>query len=159
MRVDKCKSFGITKNVSQSVQFEPNLVTCREKIPAVESNMSFEYLGKKFKLEMKINEVQEELKKRVISYLTVIDKLPLHPKFKIQILTTYAFSKIRWTLTIYEFPITWLQQKLNSSILLLHPSLAQIPPGCKHNASHPALKSPWGRSDSHFRIISEMSFI
>ena len=70
-RVDKGKSFGITKNVSQSFQFEPNLVICHEKIPAVESNMSFEYLAKKFNFEMKINEVQEELEKRVISYLTV----------------------------------------------------------------------------------------
>ena len=117
LRVDECKSFGITKNVSQSVQFEPNLVICREKIPAVGSNMSSEYLGKKFNFRMKINEVQEELEKRVISYLTVIDKLPLHPKFKIQILTRYVFSKIRWTLMIYEFPITWLKQKLDSSIL------------------------------------------
>ena len=102
--------------MSQSVQFEPNLVICREKISAVESNMSFEYLGKKFNFEMKINEVQEELEKRVISCLTVIDKLPLHPKFKIQILTRYVFSKISWTLTIYEFPITWFKQKLDSSI-------------------------------------------
>ena len=102
VRVDKCKSFGITKKVSQSVQFEPNLVICREKIPAVESNKSFEYLGKQFNFEMRSNEVQEELEKRVISYLTVIDKLPLHPKSKIQILTRFVFSKIRWTLTIYE---------------------------------------------------------
>ena len=78
VHVDKCKSFDITKNV--------------KKIPAVESNMSFEYLGKKFNFEMKINEVQEKLQKRVISYLTVIDKLPLHPMFKIQILTRYVFS-------------------------------------------------------------------
>ena len=116
-RLDKCKSFDITKNVAQSVQFEPNLVICREKIPAVESNMSFENLGKKFNFEMKINEVREELEKRVISYLTVIDRLPLHPKFKIQILTGYVFSKIRWTLTLCEFPITCLKQKLDSSIL------------------------------------------
>ena len=117
VRVDKCKSFGITKKVSQSVQFELNLVLCHEKTPAVESNKSFEYLGKQFNFKMRINEVQGELEKRVISYLTVIDKLPLHPKSKIQILTRYVFSKIRWTLTIYEFPITWLEQKLDSSIL------------------------------------------
>ena len=79
--------------------------------------MSFEYLGRKFNFEMKINEVQEELEKRVISYLAVTDKLPLHPKFKIQILTRFVFSKIRWTLTIYEFTITWLKLKLGSSIL------------------------------------------
>ena len=160
VRVNKCKSFRITKNVCQSVQFEPNLVICREKIPAVESNKSFEYLGKTFNFEMKINKVQEELEKRVISYLTVIDKLPLHPKFKIQISTRYVFSKIRWTLTIYEFPITDLvKTEIRFQHTILHPSLAQIPPGCKHNASHPALKSAWGRSDSHLRIISEMSFI
>ena len=73
--------FGMIKNVSQSVQFEPNLVICHKKIPAVENSMSFEYLGKKFNFELKINEAQEELEKRVIGYLTVIDKLPLHPKF------------------------------------------------------------------------------
>ena len=84
---------------------------------AVESNKSFEYLGKKFNFEMKTNKVQEELEKRVISYLTVIDKLPLHPKFKIQVLTGYIFSKIRWTLMIYDIPITWLKQKSDSSIL------------------------------------------
>ena len=43
---DKCKSFAITKHVSQSVQFELNLIICCEKIPAVGSNMSFEHLGK-----------------------------------------------------------------------------------------------------------------
>ena len=30
-RVDECKSFGITLTVSQSPQFEPSLVICREK--------------------------------------------------------------------------------------------------------------------------------
>ena len=103
--------------MSQSIKFVPNLVICREKIPAVESNMTFEYLGKKFNFEMEISKVQKEREKGVISYLTVIDKLPLHPKFKIQILTRYVFSKIRWTLTKYEFPINWLKQKLDSTIL------------------------------------------
>ena len=156
VRVDKCKSFGITKNVSQSFRFEPNLVICREKIPAVGSNMPFEYLEKKFNFEMKINEVLEELEKRVISYLTVIDKLPLHPKFKIQILTRYVFSKIRWTLWVSN---NLVKTEIRFQHTILHPSLAQISPGCQHNASHPALKSSWGGNDSHLRIISEISFI
>ena len=121
--------------------------------------MSFEYLEKKFNFKMEINEVQEELQKRVISYLKVIDKLPLHPKFKIQILTRYVSSKIRRTPTICEFPITWLKQKLDSSILYYIHRWLKFHPGCQHNASHPALKSSWGGSDSHLRIISEMLFI
>ena len=151
-RVDKCKSFGITKNVSQSVQFEPNLVICREKIPAVESNMSFEYLVKKFNFEMKINKVQQELEKRVISYLTVIDKLPLHLKFKVRILTSYVFSKIRWTLTIYEFPITWSKQKLDPSILYYISRWLKFHPGA--NTMHLAL--PLNHLGEGVTLISEL---
>ena len=118
VHVDKCKSFGITKKVCLNPSnLSRTLLYVVKKIPAVESNKSFKYLGKQFNFEMRINEVQEKLEKRVISYLTVIDKLPLHPKSKIQIVTRYVFSKIRWTLTRYEFPITWLKQELDSSIL------------------------------------------
>ena len=145
VRVDKCKSFGITK---KSVQFEPNLVICREKIPEVESNKSFEQSN----FEMRINEVQEELEKRVISYLTVIDKLPLHPKSKIQILTIYVFSKIRWTLTIYEFPITWLKQKLDSSILYYIRRWLKFHPGA--NTMH--LTLPLNQLGAGVTLISEL---
>ena len=138
--------------MSQSIQFEPNLVICREKIPAVESNKSFEYLGKQFNFEMRINEVQEELEKRVISYLTVIDKLPLHPKFKIQILTRYVFSKIRWTLTIYEFPITWLKQKLDSNILYYIRHWLKFHPGA--NTMH--LTLPLNQLGAGVTLISEL---
>ena len=77
--------------MSQSVQFESNLVICREKLPAVESNKPFEYLGKQFNFEMKINEVQEELEKRVISYLTVTANFHYirSPKFRSE-LDTYS---------------------------------------------------------------------
>ena len=61
--------------MSQSLQFELNLVVCCEKIPAVESNKSSEYLEKKFNFDMKISKVQEELEKRVISYSSVISKV------------------------------------------------------------------------------------
>ena len=138
--------------MAQSIQFEPNLVICREKVPAVESNMSFEYLGKKFNFEMIISEVQEELEKRVISYLTVIDKLPLHPKFKIQILTRYVFSKIGWTLTIYEFPITWLKQKLGSSILHYIRRWLRFHPGV--NTMH--LTLPLNQLGAGVTLISEL---
>ena len=138
--------------MSQSVQFEPNLVICRAKIPAVESNKCFEYLGKQFNFEMRINEVQEELEKRVISYLTVIDKLPLHPKSKIQILTRYVFSKIRWTLTIYEFPITWLKQKLDSSTLYYIRRWLKFHPGV--NTMH--LTLPLNQLGAGVTLISEL---
>ena len=63
VHVDKCKSFGITKNVSQSIQFEPNLVICRAKIPAVESNKSLSTWGRSSTLKWKLTRFRRNLRK------------------------------------------------------------------------------------------------
>ena len=109
-------------------------------------------MGKKFNFEIKINEVQEELEKRVISYLTVIDNFLLHPKIKVQILTRYVFNKIRWTLMIYEFPITWLKQKLDSSILYYIHRWLKFHPGA--NTMH--LTLPLNQLGVEVTLISEL---
>ena len=56
-------------------------------------------------------------------------KLPLHPRYKIMILTRYVCSTLRWTLTIYEFPLTWLKQNLDSSVLYYVRRWLQFHPG------------------------------
>ena len=127
--------------MSQSVQFEPNLVICREQLKVTCLLSTWE-----------VNKVQDELEKRVISCLTVIDKHPLHPKFKIQILTRYVFSKIRWTLTIYEFPITLLKQKLDSSILYYIRRWLKFHPGA--NTMH--LTLPLSHLGAGVTLISEL---
>ena len=66
---------------------------------------------------MNCREVWKELEDKVTNYLSNTDKLPLHPRYKIMILTRYVFSKLRWALTVYEFPLTWLKQNLDSSVL------------------------------------------
>ena len=117
VRVEKCKSFGMTKSGTYSTEIEPTLIICREKIPAIKCGESFEYLGKTYNFDMNCKEVQKELEDKVTNYLSKTDKLPLHSRYKIMILTRYVFSKPRWTLTLYEFPLTWLKQNLDSSVL------------------------------------------
>ena len=82
----------------------------------------------------------------------MIDKLPLHPKFKIQILTGYIFRKIRWTLTIYEFPITSFKQRLDSSILYYICRWLKFHPGA--NTMH--LTLPLNQLGAGVTLISEL---
>ena len=105
VRVDKCKSFSMTKSGTYFTQIETTLVICRE-IPVIKCRESFEYLGKTYNLDMNCKKVQKELEDKVTNYLSKTEKLPLHPRYKIMILTRYVFSKLRWALTVYEFPLT-----------------------------------------------------
>ena len=57
------------------------------------------------------------------------------------ILTRYVFSKLRWTLTVYEFPLTWLKQNLDSSALYYVRRWFQFHPGA--NATHLTLPSKY----------------
>ena len=36
IRIDKCKTFGIKKTVTRSVQFKPKLLLVREQVPTVD---------------------------------------------------------------------------------------------------------------------------
>ena len=81
--MNKCKCFGIKKNVKQSTQFRPYLKVNNEMIPAVKFNDSFAYLGKEFCYNMSCENVKCDLVKRLTDYLEKTDILSLHPKHKI----------------------------------------------------------------------------
>ena len=51
---------------------------------------------------------------RLSDYLEKTDILFWNPKHKINILTKFACSKLRWDLTIYHFPETWMVQNLDN---------------------------------------------
>ena len=50
----------------------------------------------------------------IIIILTDIDKLPLHPKHKIELYSKYLLSKISWDLTVADLGITWVKQNLDN---------------------------------------------
>ena len=52
--------------------------------------------------------------KRFKSVYEGTDRLPLHAKIKIMIVSRYVCSKLRWNLSIYEVSETWTIQNLDS---------------------------------------------
>ena len=60
----------------------------------------------------------EEHKKKLLEttnlLLEAISKLPLHPKNKILLCSTYFMSKVSWDLTTADLDITWVKQNLDS---------------------------------------------
>ena len=110
---DKCRYFVIKKNGNQSTQFRPYLKVGNEVIPAVKL-ISFVYLGKEFCYNKPCENMKCVLLKRLSEYLEKIDILSLHPKHKTNVVTKFVYSKLRWDLTIYHFPETWIVQNLGS---------------------------------------------
>ena len=112
--IDKCRCFVIKKNGKQSTQNRHYLNVNNEMIPTVKLNDSFVYLGKEFYYNMPCENVKFDIAKRLSDYLEKIDILSLHPKHKINILTKFVYSKLRWDLTIHHFPETWVVQNLGN---------------------------------------------
>ena len=83
-------------------------------IRSVKLNDSFVYLGKKFSFDMSNKNVKNDLVKRLNDYLEKIDILSFHSKHKINIVTKLVYSKLRWDLTIYYLPDTWIAENLDN---------------------------------------------
>ena len=98
----------------QSTQFRLYLKVNNEMIPAVKLNNSFVYFGKEFCYNMSCEKVKCYYIYGLSDYLEKIDILFLHPKHKINILTKFAYSKLRWNLTIHHFPETWIVKNLDN---------------------------------------------
>ena len=60
-------------------------------------------------------------------YLEKIDLLPLHPKFKIEIVQKYIYSKFRWSFSIYPLTVTWITQNIDNNINRYVRKWLQIP--------------------------------
>ena len=112
--ISNCKCFGIKKNGKWSSQFKPYLKVNNKMIPAFKLNDSFLYLRKEFSFDMSTENVKNDLAKRLSDYLEKIDILSLHPKHKINIVTKFVYSKLRWDLTIYHLSETWIAENLDN---------------------------------------------
>ena len=92
VRIDKCHTFGVKKTSSQSCQYKPYLKLCNQIISPTENGKSFMYLGKMFSFNMDMHTVKNDMVNDLEGYITKIDLLPIHPKLKIQILTSYSIQ-------------------------------------------------------------------
>ena len=109
--INKCRCFGIKKNGNQSNQFTPYLKVNNEIIPAFNLNDLFVYLAREFCYNMSSENVKCDLVKRLSNYLENRHSF-FTSKTKKNILAKFLYSKVKWDLTIYHFPKTWIVQNL-----------------------------------------------
>ena len=72
------------------------------------------FLGNNSCKNMSCENVKCDLVKRLSDYLEKIGILSLHPKHKMNILTNFVYSKLRWNLTIYHLSGTLIVQNLDN---------------------------------------------
>ena len=128
LRIDKCKSFGVSKVNSTSSQILPKLYLNRKLIPAVNRNESFCYLGRYYNFAMDNSDHKQMLISETKDILEKIDRLPLHPKFKLQLYMKYLLPKISWHLTIADIDKTWVKQTLDMMCHNKFRTWLEIPP-------------------------------
>ena len=113
IRVDKCSTFGIKKQLTKSIQYLPKLFVNNCLVPRVEIGESFRYLGRYFNFNMSDNDHKSEILDTLTDFLNKIDQLPLHPKNKIRLYSQYVLSKISWHFTISDIGKTWVNETLD----------------------------------------------
>ena len=61
IRVDKCHTFGIKKQASRAIQYQPVIIISGKRVPPIENDHSFNYLGKQFNFSMDCESIKIEL--------------------------------------------------------------------------------------------------
>ena len=128
LRIDKYKTFGVSKLNSTSSQFLPKLYLNRSMIPTVKRNESFCYLGRYYDFAMDNSDHKRLLFEETEEILGKIDRLALHPKFKLQLYMKYLLPKISWHLTIADIDKTWVRQTLDMMCHNQFRAWLEIPP-------------------------------
>ena len=116
IRVDKCTTFGIKKFHSVSRQYQPKLYVNNEKIPPVELEKSFKYLGRYFNFSMNDEMHKKEILDLINDLMEKINLLPLHPKYKLQLYRYYVLSKVSWHFTISDISTTWVKENVDNIV-------------------------------------------
>ena len=114
IRVDKCSTFGIKKELTKSIQYLPKLFLNNCLVPCVELGKSFRYLGRYFDFNMSNEDHKSEVLNTFTDVLNEIDELPLHPKNKILLYSRYVLSKINWHFTVSDLGKTWVSEKIDN---------------------------------------------
>ena len=128
IHVDKCKTFGIKKTVTRSVQFKPKLFLVREQVPTVDMDKSFKYLGRWYNFEMDNAEHKANIIKLTNDILMKIDSLPLHPRNKILLYSQYLHAKLSWDLTVADIDKTWIVNNIDNICRQFIRKWLEIPP-------------------------------
>ena len=65
---------------------------------------------------MSVDKVKSELISDFNSYIDTINRLPLYPKNKLNIITKYVYGKVRQRFSIFKLGKTWVKQNFDSIV-------------------------------------------
>ena len=117
IRVDKCSTFGMRKEMGNYVQYQPNLIVGDKSLPAIEDGASFKYLGKCFDFSMDHSTIKSKIKDRLSELLKITSYLSIKSSQKLKILRLYIPSQLSFDLRIYSISYTWIAENLDSQII------------------------------------------
>ena len=66
VRVDRCHVFSMKEEKTEAKQYLPKIIINRERIPPVEMEKSFDYLGKTFSFNMDTKNIQNGIDLNVL---------------------------------------------------------------------------------------------
>jgi hypothetical protein len=112
----KCRRYYKDEAGSFTVS-DPDLSFRNTKImAAINEDMQFKMLGKIFPLSGNTEDSKAILSKRVSDILDKIDRSETDNKFKLEIARSYVHSFLRWDLTIYDVPSSWVNTNLTTTL-------------------------------------------
>ena len=114
IRLDKCMSFGMQRRDGQYVQTMPNIAVNGGQIPPVPLGDQFTYLGCSFGFDLKDESAKHALENKLTELLQITNELKVKAQTKLKILSLYIHSQIMFEIKLYDFPITWVEQKLDA---------------------------------------------
>ena len=127
IRVDQCPTFGMKKSATGSIQYLPHVIVQRERIPSVELNESFIFLGKQFNFGLNIENIKTDIINDMVKYVRIIVKLPLTYLNKISIVQVYVFNKLRWKFSMHDLTETRVDENIDKIILKFLRKWCQLP--------------------------------
>ena len=108
------RPFIIKKSSTSSTQYLPKLLKDQSVVPTVEAGKSFRYLGRYFNFSMDNIDHKSEVLGLVSDLMGKIDKIPCHPKNKLQLCHRFVFSKISWHFTIADLGKIWVVENIDN---------------------------------------------
>ena len=92
----------------------PNLGLPEGQIPPASLGGEFIYLGRRFSFDLKHDSAKQALEEKLNELMKITSNLKIRVQTQLKILSLYIHSQILFDIKLYDFPATWVEQKLDA---------------------------------------------
>ena len=115
-RPSKCRAIAMRKGATRVEVFDPMLTISRLPIPLIKPEEGFKILGKFFFPDLSLDRQKQKLLEKLESNLARLDASDLTSNQKLHALKFLLGQWINWELAVYQFPLTWVELKLDALV-------------------------------------------